>query len=114
MRRKPWFVVFRTVRVLELLDLRGLWSTRAGASAAISSGSKARARRWSRAIHEAYPTLDGIAYPSSMGGGADALALYEPAAAVLPPAPEFHRALVDPALNAPLLQATNAINYDLV
>jgi len=112
--RKPWFVVFRTVRVLELLDLRGLWPTRAGASAAISSGSKARARRWSRAIHEAYPTLDGIAYPSSMGGGADALALYEAAAAALPPGPEFHRALVDPALSAPLLQAANAINYDLV
>ena len=111
--RAPWFVVFRTARALDLLDLRGLWPTRAGASAAISSGSKARARRWSRAIHEAYPNIDGLAYPSSMGGGSDAYALYERALPALPARPRFHRALADPALAAPLLAAAAAINCGL-
>lgn len=112
--RAPWFVVFRTSRALRLLDLRGLWPTRAGASAAISSGSKARARRWSRAIHAAWPDLDGILYPSSMGGGADAVALYDGARSALPASPDFHRALADPALSAPLLAAAGAINYALM
>ena len=111
--RAPWFVVFRTARPLDLLDLRGLWPTRAGASAAISSGAKARARRWSRAIHDAYPAIDGILYPSSMGGGADAFALFERARSALATTPRFHRALADPALSAPLLRATMAINYEL-
>ena len=97
--RAPWFVVFRTVRALDLLDLRGLWPTRAGASA-ISSGAKARARRWSRAIYDVYTEIDGILYPSSMGGGADAFALFERARSALPPAPRFHRALADPASEA--------------
>jgi hypothetical protein len=111
--RAPWFVVFRTARALDLLDLRGLWPTRAGASAAISSGSKARARRWSQAIHAAYPALDGLVYTSSMGGGADAYALFERARPALPARPAFHRALADPALAAPLLAAAAAINYGL-
>lgn len=111
--RAPWFVVFRTARALDLLDLRGLWPTRAGASAAISSGSKARARRWSRAIHAAYPDLDGLVYASSMGGSADAFALFERARTALPAKPVFHRALADPALGAPLITAAAAINYGL-
>jgi hypothetical protein len=111
--RTPWFVVFRTARALDLLDLRGLWPTRAGASAAISSGSKARARRWSQAIHAAYPDLDGIVYAPSMGGNANAYALFERAGTALPARPAFHRALADPALAAPLLEAAAAINYGL-
>ena len=112
--REPWFAVFRTTRRLELLDLRGLWPTRAGASAALSTGAKARARRWGRAIHEAWPNLDGIIYPSSMGGNADAFALYEKATDALPAAPDFHRPLSDPALTAPLLAAASALNYALM
>lgn len=112
--RAPWFVVFRIGRPLRLLDLRGTWPTRAGASQAISSGSKARARRWSQAIHEACPDLDGLIYPSSMGGGADSYALYERAQAAIPDLPEFHRALEDPALARPLADAAAAIEYGLI
>jgi hypothetical protein len=112
--REPWFVVFGTKRSLDLLDLRGLWPTRAGASSAISTGAKARARRWSRAIHAAWPDLDGIVYPSSMGGNADVFALYDRAADALPAVPDFHRPLSDPALAAPLLTAASAINYGLI
>lgn len=112
--RAPWFVVFRTMRKLQLLDLRGLWPTRVGASSAIASGSKARARRWSRAIYEAYSDIDGLIYPSSMGGNADVYALFERAEAALPPTPDFHRALADPALDGPLLAATGTINFGLL
>ncbi|MGV6876787.1 RES family NAD+ phosphorylase [Pseudochelatococcus sp. B33] len=112
--RAPWLVVFRTARTLQLLDLRGLWPTRVGASSAIASGSKARARRWSRAIYETYPDIDGLIYPSSMGGNADACALLERAQTALPSTPDFHRALADPAMDGPLLAATAAINFGLL
>jgi hypothetical protein len=109
--RAPWFVVFHTARRLRLLDLRGLWPTRAGASAAIATGSKARARRWSQAIHAAWPDLDGLVYPASMAGGGTAYALYERAETAVPAAPDFHRALADPALARSLLAAAGAIGY---
>jgi hypothetical protein len=112
--RAPWFATFRVSRPLSLLDLRGLWPTRAGASSAIASGPKGRARRWSQRIYEAYPEIDGLLYPSSMGGNADALALYERARDALPAAPAFHRALADPSLRAPLFAAAKAIGYAIV
>jgi len=108
------FVVFETVRALRLLDLCGLWPTRAGTSAAIASGPRPRARRWSRAIHAAYPAIEGIWYPSSMGGGAPCAALFERAADALPAAPAFNRQLDDPALDAAIAGAALAIGYDLV
>jgi hypothetical protein len=112
--RTPWFATFRTARELALLDLRRLWPTRAGASAAIASGPKARARRWSQRIYDAYPEIDGLLYPSSMGGNADAVALYERARDALPAAPAFHRPLADPSLRAPLFAAARAIRYAIV
>ena len=114
MDRSPWFVVFETAREMSLLDMRGLWPTRAGASAAISSGPKARARRWARLIHEVWPDLDGIIYPSSMGGQADAVALFERAASAVRSSPLFHRPLTDPSLSNPLLAAAGAINCELM
>ncbi|MFC3058396.1 RES family NAD+ phosphorylase [Paenirhodobacter populi] len=112
--RAPWFAAFSTSRDLTLLDLRGLWPTRAGASSAINSGAKARARRWSQAIYATWPELDGLIYPSSMGGNADAYALFERALTALPGAPAFHRPLSDPALSLPLLSAASTINYGLI
>ncbi|MCP1169853.1 RES family NAD+ phosphorylase [Limimaricola litoreus] len=110
----PWFCVFGTVRSLSLLDLTGRWPTRAGASAAIATGPRARARRWSVAIYDAYPTIDGLIYRSSMAGDAEVVALFERAGAAMPLRPDFHRALDDPALQRPLLDAAAAIGYDLV
>jgi RES domain len=107
----PWFTVFSTERDLELLDLRGPFATRMGASAAINSGAKRRAQRWSKALHEAFPAADGIIYPSSMGGGSDAFALYEKAASALPASPRFHRPLNDPSLSSEILGAAGKIGY---
>lgn len=113
-RGDPWFVIFVTTRELRLLDLTGAWTTRAGASAAIATGPKARARLWSRNVYEAFPEVDGLAYRSSMGGNEPAFALYERCRDALPTAPSFHRALSDPALMAPLVAAAHAIGYRIL
>lgn len=107
----PWFTVFSTERELKLLDLRGPFVTRMGASSAINSGAKSRAQRWSKALYEAFPDVDGIVYPSSMGGGGDAFALYEKATNALPSAPRFHRPLNDPGLRPEILGAAATIGY---
>jgi len=83
-----------TSRDVGLLDLTGPWPTRAGASQALSSGPRSRAREWSRRIYEDYPMIEGLYYPSSMHGARyAAVALYERAESSLPPRPSFHRAL---------------------
>jgi hypothetical protein len=86
----------------------------AGASAAIGTGSKVRARHWSRAIYDAFPDVDGLLYRSSMGGNSPAIALYERAVDALPPSPSFHRALSDPALAAPLQDTAEKIGYQVL
>src|SRR5580698_813164 len=64
--RAPWLVGFELQRDVELLDLKGLWPTQAGASMAINSGQRPRAQRWSRAIYAAYANVEGLLYASSM------------------------------------------------
>lgn len=109
----PWLVVFATTRTLRLLDLCGLWLTRAGASTALASGPRPRARAWSRAIYAAYEEIDGLWYPSSMTGHAPALALYERAQDAVPETPLFNRALADPALDSLVQNAARSLNYRL-
>src|SRR3954452_17380806 len=66
--REPWLVGFRTRVALALLDLRGVWPTRAGASQEINTGDRERARQWSRVFYLAYPDIAGLYYPSKMHG----------------------------------------------
>jgi hypothetical protein len=110
----PWLVAFTTTRALQLLDLTGTWPTRAGASMAIHSGPRPRARRWSRAIYDAYAHVEGLWYASSMHAHRASLALYERAKAAIPGAPLFHRALSDPALLSRLNTAATTLGYRLV
>jgi hypothetical protein len=110
-RNRPWLVGFALARDVTLLDLTGTWPTRAGASMAIHSGRRDRARAWSRRIYEDYRALDGLRYPSSMGGNQPIVALYERAADAVPPRPVFHRALADPALDRAVVQAAAAFGY---
>ncbi|MFV2073904.1 MAG: hypothetical protein ACC742_14800 [Thermoanaerobaculales bacterium] len=72
------------------------------------------AQRWSRRIYEAFPDIEGISYPSSMCGGAPAIALYERAADAIPGTQRFHRPLADPALLLPLENAAQQIGYAIV
>jgi hypothetical protein len=110
----PWLVVFRPTRPLHLLDLAGTWPTRAGASQAISSGPRDRARAWAREIFAAYDDVDGLWYRSSMDGGAPAVCLWQRAADALPPQPWVHLPLDSPALALPVARACRRLGYRFV
>jgi hypothetical protein len=103
----------RIRRALVLLDLTGTWPTAAGASMAINSGPRPRARRWSQAIYAAYPSVEGLLYCSSMHANQPAAALFERAQSAIPPAPAFHRALADPGLLLRLDAAATLLGYQL-
>ena len=111
---RPWLAVFRPVRVLRLLDLTGVWPTRAGASQAISSGDRRRSRAWARVIREAFPDLDGLWYRSSMDRGRPAICLWEPAHDAMPASPWAHLPLDAPGLTLPLGRACRALGYQLL
>jgi RES domain len=112
--RDPWLAGFTLQSPLLLLDLMGVWPTRAGASMAINSGPRPRAQRWSRVIYEAYPDVQGLYYASSMFGNSPAVALYERALSSLYPVPIFHRPLSDPALLTVLRRVARDFGYGLV
>lgn len=109
----PALVAFRTAATMQLLDLSGHWPTAAGASMAINSGSRARARAWSRAIYAAYPEVKGLWYCSSMDANNPCVVLYERAAAVMPSVPILHLPLNDPRLRLPLMRYASTLNYRL-
>lgn len=115
-RRAPWLAVFKLERDVALLDLTGAFATRIGASMAISTGPRSRARLWARELYEAYPQAHGILYGSSMNGNAPAVALTERALAVrcLPAHPEFNRALADDTLVDVQKHVARALGYALV
>jgi RES domain len=107
----PWLAIFRLVRDVHLLDLTGPFTTRMGASTALNSGSRKRARGWSRDLYLAYPQAEGILYPSSMNGHAPAVALYERAQSAVPQAPLFNRALSDDTLLDVLKHSAATLGY---
>lgn len=113
-RGAPTWVAFDTTADLRLLDLSDTWSTKAGASMAIASGPRSRARRWSQAIYSAYPDVDGLLYGSSMNGNQPCVVLYERALRVMPTSPVFHRMLVDPAVMTLLKNACVVLNFSLL
>lgn len=111
--RLPYLAVWRLAAELVLLDLTGAFATRLGASTAIHSGPRARARSWAAALYDAYPDLDGIAYCSSMNGNAVSYAFNERALnkKPFPPTPDSIRMLED-ALIADLIdEAAEAVGY---
>lgn len=110
----PWLVELELTRDLTLHDLQSAWPTRAGASTALHSGRRDRARLWSQAMYDAFPNVDGLAYCSSMYGNRTAYALYERAQSAMPARPTFHRALRDPVLLTVLKNAASDLGYALV
>jgi hypothetical protein len=111
----PWLVVFETCAELKLLDLTGEFATRMGASMAIHSGSRGRARGWARDLYEAYSDLQGIVYAASMHGGRPAMALNERALKrnPFPAHPLLHRALADDSMLDSLKEAAVDLGYAL-
>lgn len=112
--RAPFLVAFELTHAVALIDLTGAWITRAGASTAIHSGSRARARRWSSAIYAAFPAIEGIAYCSSMDGNSPSYALYERGASSMPKSPIFNRALADPGLTRIVNNAARRFGFVVV
>lgn len=110
--REPWLAGFSLASPLALLDLTGDWPTRAGASMNINSGPRPRSRRWSRAIHDAYPEVKGLLYASSMHGNRPAVALYERAAEAIPRRPDVHVPLFHPGLLGGLEEIAEELGYD--
>ena len=113
-RREPWLVGFELAREVRLLDLRGNWPTRMGASTEISSGRRDIVRGWFRHIHASYTELDGMLYGSSMNTSRKALALYERSISALPVRPVLHEPLVHPGLRADLERFKDDLGYGLI
>lgn len=114
-RNAPWLAIFELQRPVQLLVLTGTYPTRVGASMAINSGSRVRAREWAQRFYEAYEDLHGIYYASSMHANQPAIALNDRAekAQTLPPHPRFNRALADDVLLDVLKHAAAALGYGL-
>ena len=113
--RRPHLAAFVFGRDLRLLDVAGPWTTRAGGSMAINSGSRETAREWSRAIYAAFPDIDGILYASSMDGNRRAYAFYDRAQSdIRPTVPAVDLPLNHPALMERLTLAANRLGYRLV
>lgn len=110
-RHQPALAAFRLARDLSLLDVTGAWPTRAGASMAISTGQRKRARDWSRAIYDAFPQLAGIRYGSSMDANRPSFALYERAKPAIPARPLLDEPLSAPGLAVLLSRAAVRFGY---
>lgn len=80
----------------------------------INSGSRVKARAWSRAIYAAYPDVAGLRYASSMNANQPAFALYERARSAVPTTAVLDLPLNTPALAAPLAAAAVRFGYALV
>ena len=114
-RDGPWLAIFELQRAVRLLDLTGAYPTRAGASMAINSGSRVRAREWARCFYEACDDVHGICYTSSVHSNQPAVVLIDRVEKprVLAPYPRFNRALADDGLLDVLKHAAAALGYGL-
>jgi hypothetical protein len=112
-RDAPSLVVFALREAVPLLDLRGVFATTIGASTAIHSGPRSRARAWARELYDAYPDVQGLYYGSSMNGHAPAIVLNDRAQRALPEEPQFHRALNDDMLVEVLQRIALRLSYGL-
>ena len=111
----PHLAAFVFDRDLVLLDVAGSWITRAGASMAINSGSRAVARQWSGAIYDAFVEIDGIHYASSMDGNASAYAFYDRAEQhIQPSSPPFDARLSAARLAPGLSRAAQRLGYRMI
>jgi len=110
----PAVSLFASVEQITLLDLSGDFATRVGASAAINTGSRSRARKWAQLLYDAYPECQGIQYLSSMNQGAVALAIFERAAPAMPFSNLNSRELRDRAYKSAVENAAANLGYEVV
>lgn len=108
------FLLEESVRVL---DLRGAWPTRAGASQLLVAANHSRPQRYARVLYREYVRssprlLDGVMWRSSMDGNGRCLALWNCESA-LPATPDQDRSLADPTLRRTVTRAAGELGYDL-
>jgi len=111
---QPMLATFALTRDVSLLNMVGLWPTRAGASTAIHSGPRPRTQAWARAIYDAFPPIEGVLYCSSMNANQPAIALFERVLTALPPLPTSNDTLSNPLLRALLLRYATRLGYRLL
>ncbi len=109
---RPTLTVWKPARNLRLLDIRGRWPVRQGASHVLNTGPHGVCRQWAHAIADHRPPVDGILYTSSMTGR-DAVALFLPAGDSFPSTPELSLPLEHPGLVGPIAAAARRIGYQL-
>lgn len=112
-RSAPYLTAWSPAREMTLLDLTGTWPVQAGASHVINTGRRDYCRAWARAIHIAWPDVDGLWHHSSMSGG-DAVTLSTHACDSFPPRPTLSLPLDHPGLRQHPLAAAAQLNYRLV
>ena len=114
-RGAPWLAIFELQETVRLLDITGTYPTRVGASMAINTGSRVRAREWAQRFYEAHDDLHGIFYCSSMHANQPAIALNDRAENIqaLPSHPRFNRALADDAMLNVLKHAAAVLGYGI-
>ncbi len=114
-RNAPWLAIFSLRKSVRLLDLTGSYPTRCGASMAINSGPRARARAWAQRFYDEHRDLHGLFYASSMHANKPAIVLTDRAAMIgaLPAHPQFNRALADDLLLDVLKHAGVDLGYGL-
>lgn len=112
---EPWFVLWRASRPIPVLDVvDSAWIVRAGGNAAICSGARSMARRWSRAIYRAYPRVAGIYYESSNLPSSRCVALYERAQSALPTRYDAAFPLTHSLLRPALRRIAHEYSFNLV
>ncbi len=89
--RQPCVVWWTSTRPMYLLDLASSWTSRAGGDQALCSGDRSAAQLWTRKIHTAFPTLDGLTWPSSIVGPGRSVAITERAKDAIPHRPDLLR-----------------------
>jgi hypothetical protein len=112
-RADPFLTAWRPTRSLQLLDITGEWPIRNGASFTLNTGPRDYSRAWARAIHGAWPELDGLWHRSSMTGQC-IVTLFTHAADSFPARPLFSAPLGHPGLRADLLAAADQIGFRTV
>jgi len=117
-RNTPYFVLYRLVADMRLLDVvDSSWVAEAGGNGAISSGSRARARQWARAIYRRYTGADevaGIFSSSAIIPSARSVTLWERARPAIPGRPGLLLPLTHPALRAEIEHYADQLHLELI
>jgi hypothetical protein len=113
-RDQPWLASFSFASTLQLLDLTDTVVVRAGASMKLISGPFTYSQNWARGFYEAYPSIQGIFYNSSLTNR-PTIALFERAddENLFSNATVLHRALEDPLMFNAISSIVNEIGYGL-